>query len=254
LTNACDLRCPYCYAPKSADRLEAADVVQWLSGLDAGGSLGVGFGGGEPTLHPDFAGICAALAKSTGLAVTFTTHGHTLDDRLLGALSGNVHFIRLSMDGVGPTYESLRRRPFHSFLRRLNMVREFAPFGINYVVNEDTLADLDAALALAGEVGASEFLLLPERPVRGRQGIDVRTRLALREQVRSHRGTVRLAISQPDSVGFPVDDPFVSEQGLLAYAHIDASGTLRRSSYSPNGVAIGSDGIMAALATLSQRY
>jgi hypothetical protein len=68
------------------------------------------------------------------------------------------------MDGVGRTYERLRNRPFEKLARRLAAVRAAAPFGINYLVNEDTVSELDTAVAFAEEAGASEFLLLPEHP------------------------------------------------------------------------------------------
>src|SRR5438132_1158110 len=58
LTNACELRCPFCYAPKIPGRLKSDDVLTWVEELDRAGTLGVGFGGGEPTAHPDFARIC----------------------------------------------------------------------------------------------------------------------------------------------------------------------------------------------------
>jgi hypothetical protein len=48
LTNACDLRCPYCYAPKHSANLNYDQVTGWLKELDDGGCFGVGFGGGDP--------------------------------------------------------------------------------------------------------------------------------------------------------------------------------------------------------------
>src|SRR5262249_42831915 len=57
LTNRCDLNCPHCYAPKNHASLAAERVFQWLCDLDKNGCLGVGFGGGEPTLHPNFADL-----------------------------------------------------------------------------------------------------------------------------------------------------------------------------------------------------
>ena len=78
LTNFCDLRCRYCYAPKHKASLHTDSVLRWLKELDTEGCLGIGFGGGEPTLHPDFVNICKRVAGETQLAVTFTTHGHRL--------------------------------------------------------------------------------------------------------------------------------------------------------------------------------
>lgn len=79
LTNACELRCAYGYAPKNAAALDVNRVVAWAVELDGAGCLGIGFGGGEPTAHPRFAQLCTQIAESTSMAVTFTTHGHRLN-------------------------------------------------------------------------------------------------------------------------------------------------------------------------------
>src|SRR5438094_984958 len=78
LTNACDLACPYCYAPKTPAVLDTEKLSGWLRELDDNGCLGVGFGGGEPTLHREFTEICRQTAERTRLAVTFTTHAHRI--------------------------------------------------------------------------------------------------------------------------------------------------------------------------------
>jgi MoaA/NifB/PqqE/SkfB family radical SAM enzyme len=164
LTNACDLGCPYCYAPKAFGSLDPYRLAGWLCELDEYGCFGVGFGGGEPTIHPSFADICRQTAKLTNLAVTFTTHGHRMKPEHRTQLKDAVHFIRVSMDGVDGTYETLRGRPFAGLKSKVEIIRDIAPFGINYVVNALTLPDLDAALEITAKWGASEFLLLPERP------------------------------------------------------------------------------------------
>jgi hypothetical protein len=48
LTNSCDLACSYCFAPKTHASLAFDRIVSWLKELDANGTIGVGFGGGEP--------------------------------------------------------------------------------------------------------------------------------------------------------------------------------------------------------------
>jgi sulfatase maturation enzyme AslB (radical SAM superfamily) len=250
LTNACDLSCPYCYAPKNGAALDLETVGSWLLDLDANGCLGVGFGGGEPTLYPHLSDLCAYVVRHTGLAVTFTTHAHWIDDALAERLEGNVHFLRVSMDGVGPTYEALRRRSFASLQCHIEVISRLAPFGINFVVNSHTLPDLNAATDLAAELGAKEFLLLPERPVRGRGGIDSITTQQLKAWVSHYSGSIPLTISEADSEGLPASPIVANETGLRAYAHIDATGFLRQSSYAETGVQIGRDGVMTALQLL----
>jgi MoaA/NifB/PqqE/SkfB family radical SAM enzyme len=247
LTTACDLACSYCFAPKTSSTLDFSRVVSWLNELDANGTIGVGFGGGEPTLYRRFAELCIHTTQNTGLALTFTTHGHHIGASLLAMLKGNVHFIRVSMDGVGPTYERLRGRPFNALRQQLTAVRHIAPFGINYVVNTDTLPDIEAAAVFAEKVGASEFLLLPEQTVDGQGGITDATEQLLRDWVRRYSGAIRLAISERGAEDMPTCNPFRNETGLRAYAHVDAYGVLKRTSYDRAGVPIGSDGVMRSL-------
>jgi hypothetical protein len=187
------------------------------------------------------------------MAVTFTTHAHHLQYDLIAALAGSIHFVRVSMDGIGATYEAIRRRPFAALLRRLEDLANLAPFGINVVVNARTLPDLDAIARLAAEMGAIEILLLPEQPVRGTGGVDATTVLALRRWVAGYRGPVPLAVSECGADGLPTCNPVEGESGLCAYAHIDASGILKRSSYHVEGVPIGGEGVMAAMNVLRDR-
>jgi MoaA/NifB/PqqE/SkfB family radical SAM enzyme len=126
LTNACDLHCPYCFAPKQFGKLSMTKLIAWLEELDSNSTVGVGFGGGEPTLYPHLVDICQYAAHKTGLAVSFTTHAHRLTSLLVQKLKGNVHFLRVSMDGIGDTYEALRGKSFQAFIRQLNHVRELA--------------------------------------------------------------------------------------------------------------------------------
>jgi len=151
------------------------------------------------------------------------------------------------MDGVGLTYESIRRRPFNALLERITALGRVVRFGINFVVNSKTVADLDAAVQLAADLGASEFLLLPEEPIGRGVGIDNETTITLRKWVQGYRGGVPLAISEGGSEGLPICDPLKPETGLAAFAHIDASGVIKRTSYDKCGILIQENGVMAAL-------
>lgn len=239
LTNACELRCSYCYAPKHSATLEYSEVVRWAVELDEGGCLGVGFGGGEPTAHPRFAELCQAIAARTGLAVTFTTHGHRLTPELAGRLRGSVHFIRISVDGVGATYEALRGRPFRSVERAAAIARSIAPIGINVVVNSDTIGDLDDVVAFAASARAQEVLLLPEQPTGARGGLVGDERERLTSWIGRARTPMRLAIARSGlEAQVPTADPFPGEDPLQAHLHIDASGSARPDAYSQPAVAI----------------
>ncbi len=250
LTNVCDLHCVYCYAPKHKASLHTDQVLGWLKELDTEGCLGIGFGGGEPTLHPDFVDICKRVAGETQIAVTFTTHGHRLTPQLVERLKGSIHFARISVDGVGRTYEEQRGKSFSSLLRGMESIATLSPFGVNVVVNERTVAELDAMSELAQRVGASELLLLPQQATTSVASMDGVVGRALQDWVSNYRGKVRLAVSEAGASGLPTCDPLPDERGLQAYAHIDASGMLRASSYSTAGAKIGGAGVLSALKRL----
>jgi MoaA/NifB/PqqE/SkfB family radical SAM enzyme len=246
LTNACDLRCRYCYAPKHRAVLDPERVLGWLREADGAGCLSVGFGGGEPTTLGWFAELCREVAGQTELAVSFTTHGHRLSDDLLDALAGSVHMVRVSVDGVGRTYERLRGRSYPAVLERLVGVRNIAPFGINAVVNDDTIAELDALAELAALAGACELLLLPEQRAGAGAGASPEALGRLRSWVRGYTGEVRLTVSEEGADGLPVADPFAGQPTVEKYMHVDASGVLRPTSFAARGVEIGTRGLLTA--------
>ncbi len=83
-----------------------------------------------------------------------TTHAHRFTPQLIDALAGAVNFVRVSVDGVGTTYEKLRGRPFSDLVQRLTWIGQTFRFGLNCVVNADTLPDLDAVADLAASTGS----------------------------------------------------------------------------------------------------
>lgn len=251
LTNICDLNCHHCYAPKSSHSLNNSLLTNWLMELDANGCTGVSFGGGEPTLYPDLISICNFVTRSTSMAVTLTTHGHNINKELVQDLRSNVNFIRISMDGIYETYESYRHRAFSELLDSIKMVSSAIPFGINYLVNRNTIDEIDEAIAIAEDLHCSEFLLLPEVSVNGAGGIDSQTKNGLMKWINSYKGRIPLTVSKVSSSGLPIADPFTSETGLLSYSHLDAKGFIKSSSFIDYGVKIGNEGIMHALEVLS---
>lgn len=253
LTNACELHCAYCYAPKHAAALDRERVLAWVTELDTAGCLGVGFGGGEPTAYRRFAQLCWDIAKSTSMAVTFTTHGHRLTPELVGSLRGAVHFVRLSVDGIGATYERLRGRPFTAVVHAAGLLASLAPFGINAVINADTIGELDDLAAFADEVGACELLLLPEQPTAATPGISDTDAQRLVEWAATARTSVRLAISRTGlEAALPTAEAIPGELPLDAHMHLDADGVLRPHAYASTGVPV-EDFIMEAVQALRER-
>jgi sulfatase maturation enzyme AslB (radical SAM superfamily) len=252
LTNACDLRCAFCYAPKHGAALDMDRLIAWAVELDRSGCLGVGFGGGEPTAYRQFAELCARVAGATSMAVTFTTHGHRITPALADALRGSVHFARLSVDGTGATYERLRGRPFAAVASAAALLRTVAPIGINVVVNADTIGELDDVAAFAADVGASELLLLPQQPTAAVPGISGADAERLARWIRNARTGIRLAISRSGlEASVPTAEAVPGERPLDAHMHVDASGVLRPHAYAEAGVPV-RDSILDAVRVLKE--
>ncbi|MEC7520961.1 MAG: radical SAM protein [Myxococcota bacterium] len=247
LTNRCDLACMHCYAPKSRHELPFDTVTRWLGELDAHGALGVGFGGGEPTLYRRFAELCQHVARETMLAVSFTTHGHHIDHAMADSLQGSVHFIRVSMDGVHRTYESIRRRPFDALLQNLRNIQRISRFGINTVVNERTVEELNEVASTSADAGATELLLLPQNATHAVVGASDTTLHRLRRWVSDYSGPLRLSLNAEHAEGFPICEPLHAETGLRAYAHIDATGRIKPNSYDQTGLSVGHGSVLKAL-------
>ena len=239
LTNTCELACPFCYASKKTAKLDFDTVVEWAKALDQAGCFGIGFGGGEPTLFPRFDALCRSIRAETDLAITFTTHGHRLTDELATALAGSVDFIRLSMDGIEGTYERLRGRSFDQFKRKMAIARDLAQFGINYVVNSDTIGDLAAAAHFVFDEGAHEILLLPEIRPDGTLAIDAEVLARLQSWVETNHERYRLATSthSADVIGGPIL-PISALDESYEFMHINASGKLKLTAFSAHGVGL----------------
>lgn len=254
LTNSCDLACPHCYAPKQKAILNSRNVKRWISELDINGCFGIGFGGGEPTLYPDLVDICKFGQSQTNLAITMTTHGHHLKGDLLKQIVSTLNFIRVSMDGVGSTYESIRNRSFDSLLKILRNLSNVVPFGLNYVVNSKTIDGLNDAVQIAEDVGACEILLLPEVAVGKGTALDNVSLANLNSWVSKYCSSPRLSISSGGAYDFPLAIALRNEPDWLAFAHIDATGCLKKTSFDRSGFKIDDSGVMSAFKSLNKEY
>lgn len=252
LTNVCDLHCEFCYAPKVKASLQLDQLKRWIKELDQLGTLGIGFGGGEPTLYPKFAELCEFTANETDLAVTFTTHGHRLTDDLLSQLKGNVHFIRISIDGVGTTYERFRGRKFSKLMERVERARNISFLGFNVVINDSTIQDLNKVTEIAKMFDISEVLLLPQQATQNVKGLSKDSYEKMKKWIAGYSGETRLTISDIGLESNFICNPLSMETGLNAYAHIDALGFLKASSYSNIGQQIGDKSILDAFQLLRE--
>jgi uncharacterized protein len=122
VTNACNLRCPYCYVQKSAEGMDestgrAAVEAVIRSAVSQGfPAVKLKYAGGEASLnHRHMIAMHAyakALAADAGLRLysTLLSNGVTLPPALVDTLKAEAIPVMISLDGVGRQHDS--QRPF----------------------------------------------------------------------------------------------------------------------------------------------
>jgi uncharacterized protein len=120
VTNACNLRCPYCYIHKTADHLEEKAAQRILSTIEATAATGgydvihARYAGGEPMLrlaamkafHAEAKRRCEAHGVRFTAAVL--SNGTALPAGGIAWLQDNKIGISVSIDGVGQTQDEMR--------------------------------------------------------------------------------------------------------------------------------------------------
>jgi MoaA/NifB/PqqE/SkfB family radical SAM enzyme len=166
LTNICNLHCSYCLRDEDALYHSAANFlpVELFARVagDARQSMGIEqilFTGGEPTLHPEFGKLLAAVA-ALDLKCSFVTNGWHFERvwPLLIEHRKAVTHVSFSLDGV--TSEAHDRwRGDGSFER---VVRAFSrcwandlPFNAKVGIRRDTVPQLEAIALFAARMGAA---------------------------------------------------------------------------------------------------
>lgn len=139
LTDRCNYNCLHCFhaADNSAPREEFSlpEALRFLDGVRACGIASLRLTGGEPTLHPQFVEILAAMRERGIRLNTLITNGSRLDDDLLARIKA-LHpgaEIMISFDGIG-THDWLRQHP-GSEQQALEAIRRCKRAGFRVLIN-----------------------------------------------------------------------------------------------------------------------
>jgi MoaA/NifB/PqqE/SkfB family radical SAM enzyme len=170
LTRACDLACRHCRAEairqRHPDELTTDESMRLLERLAAFGDPNphLVLTGGDPLRRPDLWSLIA-LGRRLGLSISVAPSATPLLGRreLVRLKRAGVEAISLSLDGSNAArHDAIRGIP-GTFDRTTEAARAAAvvdlPFQINTLVARETLDDLPAIGALAGELGAARWSL-----------------------------------------------------------------------------------------------
>jgi MoaA/NifB/PqqE/SkfB family radical SAM enzyme len=202
LTNFCNLHCSYCVRDDDALHHDPAvslpvETFERIarSAVDAMSIEHIAFTGGEPTLHPRFGDILAAV-ESLSLTCSFVTNGWHFDrvwPRLVEHREALTH-VSFSLDGA--TREAHDHwRGKGSFER---VIRAFSrcwaaqlPFAVKVGLRRDTVPDLERFALFAARMGAMRLSFAHLMPTSS--SIADRSALTLEERAAAEREIAHLA-------------------------------------------------------------
>ena len=177
ITNACCDRCSGCeYAGVHAKAcsMDRDRLLSLIGEIAALGCRSIVFsGGGEPSLHPDFA-EALSCARANGLLVGALTNAAGLDAETVRHLVENASFVRVSMDASSAeTFSRVRGVPAREFARRTAVIRMLVEqressgsrvtIGLKFLVRPDNLEEIPGFLSLARQLHVDNVQFKPIR-------------------------------------------------------------------------------------------
>lgn len=162
-------------------------------------------GGGEPTIHPQFAGVVQAI-KDRGMKWALVTNGVKPQD-----LSG-ASWVRVSLDAAqASTYASIRRVPEWHFAKACETVSKWRT-GVGFVVTPENWKQVYEGAKLAKDLGATNIRIGAQF---SEQGHD------LFFGIRKEAAALCKEAEKLASPGFEVINRFAEKMGDLAQGNPD---------------------------------
>lgn len=163
ITQACDLKCKYCYANGGLKKDKELSDNQWFSIIDvlSEGTCNISITGGDPLVRPGFVEIIEYAAKS-GLNIKVLTNGMRVDkDVSKRLIETGINMVQISLDGYDAlTHESIRGVK-GCFEAAVAAISTLAKLGINVIVGMTVTAEsveyVPEVAKLAYELGASSL-------------------------------------------------------------------------------------------------
>lgn len=237
LTNICDLKCHFCYAPKNKQTHSFEYLKLLCKELDNCGVLEITLGGGEPTLFPEFTELCNWVWDNTSMGISFTTHGHHLDEVFIKKITGKVSSIRFSIDGIEPRYSVIRRKKLSDLIKKIELVSGKIPFGINCVVSKGQSEELEKVIDLAIKLNAVNVLIIPEHT----NGIFQTTEFdwnQIDRIINKYQHKIELLVTYDAGHFLKSETLNISIGNEYLFAHVSADNKIKLNSFDNEGILI----------------
>ncbi|SEG96047.1 radical SAM additional 4Fe4S-binding SPASM domain-containing protein [Nonomuraea solani] len=169
-TQACNLRCTYCYQeamvarPDELNTEEALDLVDQVA--EAGARTMV-FTGGEPFSRRDLLTV-ARHARSVGLNANVITNGHYITERSIASVAETFDVVTVSLDHARPEHHD-KQRGEGSWKRATQAIRLLleaeVKVDVNSVLARFGLADVGELLAFVNEQPIGQHRIVAQFPM-----------------------------------------------------------------------------------------
>jgi pyrroloquinoline quinone biosynthesis protein E len=161
LTN-CPLKCKQCYKNDSENRLMTLEMFEnFIKEAQKLKIFQIAIGGGEPLIHPNIIDFVKTVSK-TQMAITITTSGYNLIDKLLDELiNSGLNHIQISLNSPKKEINNLSRDGYeHAFSAIKKLSKKNISFGINMVIRKDNLKCFDGMVEFAKKYKADNINIL----------------------------------------------------------------------------------------------
>lgn len=172
LTNACNLKCSYCYAMypdrEHAD-LKSDEIMKLIDEMAALGTRRINLVGGEPLLRDDIGQIIKRI-KGHGMECAMTTNGY-LVPRKIEEIKG-IDLICLSLDGDKQATDANRATGcYDRVMAAMKVLKEHGvQFQISAVLTKNSIGSFEHLLLMGKEMGFSVgFTTLIEQTIDGKK-------------------------------------------------------------------------------------
>lgn len=172
ITNRCNLRCPWCYNPRSeGSEVPVADLMNWLDdgaeALDSDAAFIIL--GGEPFLDEArlLSTVQGVRERLTG-EILVSTNGTRLGDHAPQKLAAADATVQISLDSPSPERHNAIRGN-QVFERAVSTAKRLIDGGVrtvfSMVLTQSSGKELEAYFDLALEIGANEVRFIPLRRI-----------------------------------------------------------------------------------------
>jgi len=169
-TQACNLRCTYCYQEATVARPHELSTVEAIDLIDQVVEAGVRtlvFTGGEPFMRRDVLEL-ARYAKGRGIRTTVITNGHFITRRNVGEMAAAFDLVTISLDHMIPEHHDVHRGEgsWRHALGAIDVLLDAGvPVDVNSTLSSDGLKHLKELLSIRRTRRIGMHKIVPQFPM-----------------------------------------------------------------------------------------